>query len=224
MNILLYNGQEINQRADGYVNATQMAVINGVRLDNYFTNKATQAYLDVFKSSLEFQGTIPVKASTDRNSSDFGTWMHPVIVIHFAQWVSPAFHFWCNTHIKILIETGKTELRPSTPVTYLEALKALVATEEEKERLKLLAEAQTKQLAQKDAEIVILEVDNLRQAEVIDELFDYSSIVRIAKFNGCSEKAFSWRKLKSAALTLNLEVKRVPCPRFETKLLYPHAV
>ncbi len=65
------------------------------------------------------------------------------------------------------------------------------------------------------------EKDLIHQAEVIDELFNYSSIIRIAKFNNCSEKAFSWRKLKAASVTMELEIKKVPDPNFGTKNLRP---
>lgn len=97
---------------------------------------------------------------------------------------------------------------PSTPQTYIEALKALVAAEEQKLLLQ----------AEKDE----LEKENEQLAEAVDELFSYSSIIRVAKFNDMDEKAFTWRKLKAATKVLGLEVKRVPCPRFGTKLLYPH--
>lgn len=104
---------------------------------------------------------------------------------------------------------------PQLPQTYLEALKALVESEEEKERLKAQTELQA-------AEIDELEEDNERLAELTDELFNYSSIIRVAKLNGVSEKSFKWRTLKAATKIAKLEVRRVPCPRFGEKLLYPH--
>lgn len=99
---------------------------------------------------------------------------------------------------------------PKVPQSYLEALKALVAVEEEKQRL--------------EAEKALLEEENHALAEAVDELFDYSSIVRIAKFNRVSETLFSWRKLKAVSQKMGVEVKRVPCPRFEFKNLYSHDV
>jgi hypothetical protein len=106
-------------------------------------------------------------------------------------------------------DVKSTAVEPITPQTYLEALKALVASEEEKERLKL-----------ENAELME-EVEQL--TEVVDELFDYSSIIRVAKFNGVSEKSFSWRKLKQASELKEVEIKKVPCPRYGTKNLYNHS-
>jgi transposase-like protein len=99
----------------------------------------------------------------------------------------------------------------------IEPVKPKTALELAKEQVKLL-----EQLELQAAQIEALEQETERQAEIIDELFDYSSIVRIAKFNQCDEKAFSWRTLKAASKVLGLEIKQAPCPRFETKNLYSH--
>jgi len=99
-------------------------------------------------------------------------------------------------------------IAPALPQTYLEALKALVASEEEKALL--------------EAEKALLEETNYHLSESLDELFDYSSIIRIAKFNSTSEKRFTWHRLKAASIKLGLEVKKVPCPRFGEKNLYSH--
>ncbi len=95
-----------------------------------------------------------------------------------------------------------------TPQTYLEALKALVAVEEQK----VLLEAENTQLRSEVTEL----------SEQVDELFEYSSIIRVAKFNNVHEKKFDWRKLKAASTVKEIEIKQVPCPRFGVKNLYSH--
>jgi hypothetical protein len=94
------------------------------------------------------------------------------------------------------------------PQTMVEALK--------------LALHQAEQIELQEAQIKLLEEDNERQAEVIDELWCYSSIIRVAKYNNCSEKAFSWHKLKAASKAIQADIKQVPCPRFGQKNLYSH--
>lgn len=65
------------------------------------------------------------------NEVEQGTWFHEDVALEFARWLSPHFAIWCNDRIKELLTTGVT----TTPKSYLEALKALVASEEEKQRL-----------------------------------------------------------------------------------------
>lgn len=96
------------------------------------------------------------------------------------------------------------------PQTYKDALKALIAEIEEKEKL--------------EAENKLLEQENEQLSEAVDELFSYSSIIRVAKFNNVSETNFKWRKLKLVSIKLGVEIKRVPDPRFEYKCLYSHDV
>lgn len=103
----------------------------------------------------------------------------------------------------------------TTPKTYIEALKALVASEEAKEQLRL-------QNSILENQVLDLELDNERQAEIIDELFNYSSIVRIAKLNNISEKQFNWRRLKSTCEVLKLEILQAPDSKFGIRNLYPH--
>jgi hypothetical protein len=109
----------------------------------------------------------------------------------------------------------KASIESKVPQTYGEALIEAGKLAIENERL-------IKESELKNAQIEILEAETERQAEIIDELFDYSSIIRIAKYNGCDEKAFNWRSLKAASVVLKLEIKQAPCSRFVTKNLYHH--
>ena len=72
-------------------------------------------------------------------------------------------------------------LKPKLPTTYLEALKELVAVEEEKERLQL----------------------------ELDRSKDWYSIKRVAALNGVSWKTIKWRKLKETGLAMGYEVKKI---------------
>ncbi len=109
----------------------------------------------------------------------------------------------------------KASIESKVPQTYGEALIEAGKLAIENERL-------IKESELKNAQIEILEAETERQAEIIDELFDYSSIIRIAKYNGRDEKAFNWRSLKAASVVLKLEIKQAPCSRFVTKNLYHH--
>ena len=88
---------------------------------------------------------------------------------------------------------------PKLPTTYKAALLALVAAEEERERL---------------------ELENINLTTVVDDLTDWSSIIRIAKHNGVSEKVFKWRLLKAKSLELGYAIKQVPSARYDYQNLY----
>lgn len=75
----------------------------------------------------------------------------------------------------------KEQLKPKVPQTYLEALKELVAVEEEKEKL-------------------LLELDLSK---------DWYSIKRVAALNGVSWKTFDWRKLKQVGEQMGYEVRKI---------------
>ena len=68
----------------------------------------------------------------------------------------------------------------------------------------------------------LLEEQNEHLSEAVDELFNYSSIIRVAKFNKIPETRFKWYRLKAVSTKMGLEIKKVPCPRFVEKNLYSH--
>lgn len=71
--------------------------------------------------------------------------------------------------------------KKKVPQTYLEALKDLVAIEEEKEQLKL----------------------------ELDRSKDWYSIKRVAALNGVSWKTFDWRRLKNVGHQMGYEVRKI---------------
>jgi hypothetical protein len=102
----------------------------------------------------------------------------------------------------------EVKVAETAPLTELDRAKAYVAALEAKAELEII----NSQLVE----------ENQQLSEAVDELFSYSSIIRIAKFNKCDEKLFNWRLLKNASNNLGTEVKKVPCPRYGTKSLYSH--
>ncbi len=113
MNSLVYNGNRIDQRADGYVNGTQMAKANHTLVGNWLRLQSTTAYMEELSSVMQICITDLVVVI--QGGSDQCTWFHPLAAIAFAQWISPKFHVWCNMHIKTLIETGSAHIeKPPT--------------------------------------------------------------------------------------------------------------
>ena len=110
MSNLSYQGNSITQRdADGYVNATEMAKANGARFDHWMGNDQTKEYLKALQESILLESRENDKLIIVQGfGANKSTWVHPLVAIAFAQWISPKFHVWCNQHIKTLIETGKT--------------------------------------------------------------------------------------------------------------------
>ena len=197
-----YNGQTISRRQNGFINLTQMCQANGKRLDNWTRLKQTQDYIRILANSL----TSEVVYSEEGVNG--GTWGHPSLAINLARWISPEFAVWCDGHIFNLMSTGSTAIAHQIPKTYSQALLEAAKLAEENERL--------------EAQNILLEQQNECLSEAVDELFSYSSIVRIAKFNGISETRFKWYRLKAVSVKMGLEIKKVPCPRFVEKNLYSH--
>lgn len=112
MSELSYQGQTIQQReSDNYVSLTQMAKANSVRYVDWEENKQAKEYLKALDESIYANcGTNVRLIEVKGFGAEKTTWGHPLVAIAFAQWISPEFHVWCNTHIKTLMDTGKTEL------------------------------------------------------------------------------------------------------------------
>lgn len=207
LSVFDYNGKTITRREDGFVNLTQMCQANGKRLDHWKALKATDAYTQ------ELQANYPEsQVVQSEEGAGGGTWGHPSLAINLARWISPAFAVWCDSHVFKLMSTGSTDINntPKLPRTYAEALLEAGRLAMENERL--------------EEEKALLEQENHQLSEALDELFDYSSIVRIAKFNKVHESNFSWRPLKALSMKMGKEVKKVPDARYEFKNLYSHDV
>lgn len=124
MSILTYNGQNITQRPDGYVNLTEMGKANNVRFADWSENDSAKEYLKALQESNYAKNGNNSLITNQGFGANKATWAHPLVAIAFAQWISPQFHIWCNVHIKTLMESGSTSLAsPPDKLDWYERLK-----------------------------------------------------------------------------------------------------
>jgi hypothetical protein len=86
-----YQGELISLRAgDGYIDATSMCKAAGKNWSDYRRLGTTNAFLAELSTALQ----IPIAEliqSVVGGSATQGTWVHPQVAIHLAQWASPRF-------------------------------------------------------------------------------------------------------------------------------------
>jgi hypothetical protein len=100
-----YDDNTISQRADGFLNASQMCQANGKLLADWSRLKATKAYAEALSEAMG----IPISQLIEIQHGN-QTWIHPSLAINLARWISPKFAVWCDAHIFNLMTTGKTSL------------------------------------------------------------------------------------------------------------------
>jgi hypothetical protein len=207
-----YQSVQVGLRtADGYVNATAMAAAHRERtgqqkkVSHWLENKRTQETLRHLSSVTGIPVTELYQVLQGVHHEQQGTWIHPKLAVRFGMWLSDEFGLAVESWVD---EWRSQPTQPAIPQSFAEAL--------------MLAAKQQEAIELQQAQIALLEEATKRQAEVIDELFDYSSIIRIAKYNGCKEDEFKWHTLKAASKALKLEIKKAPCSRYGEKNLYSH--
>ena len=151
-----------------------------------------------------------------------------------------------NKFSDILVQvetTGQYNVQPVVPQTYLEALKALVASEEEKEQLKLTNETLTTELTevskQRDKAVQTKQqISDSKTAKALgrvgglvtannrlkDELYgnrNRRTIKAVAIANHLKDKDISYHKLIKYCKEHNLEIIKVPDERFTVANSYP---
>lgn len=82
----------VQQRAhDGYINATEMCRAAGRLIGDYGRLKITKAYLHALSADMGIPITGLVQRVRGGHPDLQGTWVHPRVAIHLAQWLSPEF-------------------------------------------------------------------------------------------------------------------------------------
>lgn len=115
LSVFAYEGANISFRTlEGHVmvNATEMAKTFGKEPVHFLRNKQTKEYITILSQSANLQSEKIV--DVQNGGSNPGTWLHELIALRFAQWLSPHFSIWVDKHIKELLTKGNTEIKKQT--------------------------------------------------------------------------------------------------------------
>lgn len=102
-----FNGATISQReTDGYFNATAMCQANKKQWNDYWRLSSTTAYLDALSESTGIPVDSLVESRPGQPARGGGTWVHPDIAIHLAQWCNPRFAVLVTGWVRELLTKG----------------------------------------------------------------------------------------------------------------------
>jgi hypothetical protein len=103
------NGVLVKARdSDHYVPTTELCKAGGKEWHDFVRLKSTDAFLEALAKNTGFNRKILVQSTRGRVGS---TWIHPQVVIKFAQWVSPEFDVLVTKWAVALLTTGKAEVK-----------------------------------------------------------------------------------------------------------------
>ena len=86
------------------VNATQMAKIFDKRTDNFTRTDETKRFIaECLNNANKRYLNIETEEDLIVSSQKTGTWMHRILALKFAAWLSPAFEFWIYSVIDELL-------------------------------------------------------------------------------------------------------------------------
>ena len=77
--------------SDGYVNATEMCAAAGKKFSHYNSLNGTSEFLDALSVDTGITASNLMVIIRGGNRYVQGTWVHPLVAIHLAQWCSPQF-------------------------------------------------------------------------------------------------------------------------------------
>jgi hypothetical protein len=124
-----YNAVTIYQRRpDRYMDATAMCKANGRLWADYWRLETTKEFVAELSSVMGIPITGMVQTRQGGIPEQQGTWVHPRLAIHLAQWCSPRFAVVVSGWLEELLTTGAVSLSP------IDILKQQVRLMEEQER------------------------------------------------------------------------------------------
>ena len=111
-----FNGFDISQReTDGYFNATAMCQANGKQWNDYWRLGSTSAYVAELSAFTGIPVNDLVSSKQGQSVNGGGTWVHPDIAIHLAQWCSPKFAVQVSKWVRELLTKGAVAIDQGAP-------------------------------------------------------------------------------------------------------------
>ena len=101
-------------RGDCYVNATALCKAGNKLFGHYQTNEQAKAYIRALEHNIGYPILKLIESKKGRNG---GTWVHPQVATHLAQWISSEFAVQVNKWVFDLLSTGKVEIDQSAYIT-----------------------------------------------------------------------------------------------------------
>ena len=128
-----FNEVQIGQRVeDDYFNATAMCKANGKEWSGYFRGSTTQAFISEIERSLQIHRDVLIQSTSTGLNEERGTWVHPYVAMHLAQWCSPEFAAIASEWLWQKV-SGKADAAKMP--THVEALRGWADALEEKQKL-----------------------------------------------------------------------------------------
>jgi len=101
----------IPMREDGYIYATKLCMIAGKRMDNWMRSPETKALIEKLEKTIpQIEETKVIEVHQGGNKYQQGTWVHPDLGIHLAQYCNPSFSIQVAKWIRELIITDEVKL------------------------------------------------------------------------------------------------------------------
>jgi hypothetical protein len=109
-------GEIINQRTlDGYVNATAMCKAAGKIWNNYWQNASTKAFANALCGDTGIPVSELIQSVRGGLPDMQGTWVHPKVALHLAQWLSPDFAVQVTNWVYEWMTLGAPRTKPELP-------------------------------------------------------------------------------------------------------------
>ena len=123
------------RKEDGYINVGKLCSLYGKKFAHWLENSKSQKFLTELESMFTERGiTAPLYTKT-RKENKHGTYAHPIVAIHVAQWASVKFEVQIMTWIYEMYLTGGVKTQTNTLINHLDEIRMQQVNQENEKLL-----------------------------------------------------------------------------------------